>query len=60
MIPCDYITEWRAAAPWVQDFQGSPSPLAAQGRVGRTNQTVYGFSNSNTWTSGDHARTPEF
>ena len=21
MIPRDYITEWRAAAPWVQDFQ---------------------------------------
>jgi predicted nucleotidyltransferase component of viral defense system len=21
MIPRDYITEWRAQAPWVQDFQ---------------------------------------
>ncbi len=21
MIPRDYITEWRAEAPWVQDFQ---------------------------------------
>ena len=21
MIPRDYITEWRARAPWVQDFQ---------------------------------------
>lgn len=21
MIPHDYITEWRAVAPWVQDFQ---------------------------------------
>ena len=21
MIPHDYITEWRAEAPWVQDFQ---------------------------------------
>ena len=21
MIPRDYITEWRANAPWVQDFQ---------------------------------------
>ncbi len=21
MIPRDYITEWRATAPWVQDFQ---------------------------------------
>ncbi len=21
MIPRDYITEWRAHAPWVQDFQ---------------------------------------
>ena len=21
MIPHDYITEWRAQAPWVQDFQ---------------------------------------
>ncbi|MEX0735309.1 MAG: nucleotidyl transferase AbiEii/AbiGii toxin family protein [Steroidobacteraceae bacterium] len=21
MIPLDYITEWRAHAPWVQDFQ---------------------------------------
>ncbi len=21
MIPRDYITEWRAEAPWIQDFQ---------------------------------------
>ena len=21
MIPRDYITEWRAQAPWIQDFQ---------------------------------------
>lgn len=21
MIPHDYITEWRAQAPWIQDFQ---------------------------------------
>lgn len=21
MIPRDYVTEWRAVAPWVQDFQ---------------------------------------
>ena len=21
MIPRDYITEWRARAPWVEDFQ---------------------------------------
>ena len=21
MIPHDYITEWRARVPWVQDFQ---------------------------------------
>jgi hypothetical protein len=21
VIPCDYITEWRVQAPWVQDFQ---------------------------------------
>ncbi len=27
MIPRDFITEWRASAPWVQDFQVEQDPV---------------------------------
>ncbi len=33
MIPRDYITEWRAQAPWVQDFQVEQDLVMSKGIV---------------------------
>ena len=34
MIPRDYITEWRAHAPWVQDFQVEQDLVISRARDG--------------------------
>jgi len=33
MIPRDYITEWRARAPWVEDFQVEHDLVISRAKV---------------------------
>ena len=60
MIPHDYVTAWRAQAPWIQDFQVEQDLIISRALVeifSREHFSVFGFANrsfnmDSRWFSG--------
>ncbi len=52
MIPHDYITEWRAKAPWVQDLQVEQDLVISRALVALLSRRACTGSRSGTCSTG--------
>lgn len=60
MIPRDYVTEWRAEAPWVQDFQVEQDLVISRALIEIFSHPVLRCCrsrvNAEEWTAAETAR----